>query len=130
MLTNLIVVIISGMCKSNHYTVHLKHAMKVKVAQPCPTLRDPMDSRVHGILQARILEWLAFPFFRGSSQPGDRIGLRHCRQIFFQLSHKGSPRILEWVAYPFSSRSSQPRKKLGSPALQVDSLLTYQEAHI
>ena len=58
-----------------------------------------MVPRVHGILQARILEWLAFPFFRGSSQPGDRIGLRHCRQIFFQLSHKGSPRILEWVAY-------------------------------
>ena len=36
-------------------------------------------------------------------------GLLHCRQILYQLSHKGSPRILEWVAYPFSSRSSQPR---------------------
>ena len=31
-------------------------------------------------------------------------GLLHCRQIFYQLSHQGSPRILEWVAYPFSSR--------------------------
>ena len=30
-------------------------------------------------------------------------GLRHCRQIVYQLSHKGSPRGLEWVAYPFSS---------------------------
>ena len=30
----------------------------------------------------------------------------HCRQILYQLSHKGSPRILEWVAYPFSSGSS------------------------
>ena len=37
-------------------------------------------------------------------------GLPHCRQILYQLSHKGSPRILEWVAYPFSSRSSQHRK--------------------
>ena len=36
-------------------------------------------------------------------------GLPHCRWIFYQLSHKGSPRILEWVAYPFSSGSSQPR---------------------
>ena len=36
-------------------------------------------------------------------------GLLHCRQILYQLSHKGSPRILEWVAYPFSSRSSRPR---------------------
>ena len=43
--------------------------VKVKVAQSCPTLCDPMDNRVHGILQARILEWVAFPFSRGSSQP-------------------------------------------------------------
>jgi len=33
-------------------------------------------------------------------------GLPHCRQIPYQLSHKGSPRILEWVACPFLSRSS------------------------
>ena len=37
------------------------------------------------------------------------LGLPHCRQILYQLSHKGSPRILEWVAYPFSSRSFRPR---------------------
>ena len=39
----------------------------VKVAQLCPTLCDPMDYVVHGILQARILEWVPFPFSRGSS---------------------------------------------------------------
>ena len=44
----------------------------MKVAQPCPTLCDPMDSIVHEILQARILEWVAFPFSRGSSQPRDQ----------------------------------------------------------
>ena len=43
-------------------------------AQSCPSLCDPMDcslpgSSVHGILQARILEWVAYPFSRGSSQP-------------------------------------------------------------
>ena len=43
--------------------------VKVKVAQSCLTLCDPMDYTVHGILQARILEWVAFPFCRGSSQP-------------------------------------------------------------
>ena len=43
----------------------------VKVAQPCLTPCDPMDYTVHVILQARILEWVAFPFFRGSSQPRD-----------------------------------------------------------
>ena len=36
-----------------------------------------------------------------------------CKQILYQLSHKGSPRILEWVGYPFSSRSSQPRNQTG-----------------
>jgi len=42
-------------------------------------------------------------------------GLLHCRQILFQLSHKGSPRILEWVAYPFSSESSRSRSWTQSP---------------
>ena len=45
--------------------------MKVKIAQLYLTLCDPMDYTVHGILQARILEWVAFPFSRGSSQPRD-----------------------------------------------------------
>ena len=45
--------------------------MKVKVAQSCLTLCDPMDCAVHEILQARILEWVAFPFSRESSQPRD-----------------------------------------------------------
>ena len=44
----------------------------VKVTQSCPTLCDPMDYIVHGILQARILEWVAFPLSRGSSQPRDQ----------------------------------------------------------
>ena len=54
---------------------------------------------------------------------GSNLGLQPCKQILYQLSHKGSPRILEWVAYPFSSRCSQPRN-LRSPALQADSLPT------
>ena len=44
---------------------------KVKVAQLCLTLCDPMDYTVHGILQVRVLEWVAFPFSRESSQPRD-----------------------------------------------------------
>ena len=48
-----------------------------EVAQSCPTLCDPVDcslpgSSLHGILQARILEWVAISFSRGSSQPRDR----------------------------------------------------------
>ena len=46
--------------------------MEVKVTQSCPTLCDPMDYTGHGILQVRILEWIAFAFSRGSSQPRDQ----------------------------------------------------------
>ena len=79
---------------------------KVKVIQLCPTLCDPMDCTVHGILQARILEWLAFPSSRGLNPV-----LLHCRRILYQPSHKRSPRILEWLAYLFSSKSSQPSSR-------------------
>ena len=44
---------------------------EVRVTQLCPTLCNPMDYIFHGILQARILEWVAFPFPRGSSQHRD-----------------------------------------------------------
>ena len=44
--------------------------VQVQVAQLCLTLCDPTDYTVHGILQARILEWVAVPFSRGSSNPG------------------------------------------------------------
>ena len=60
----------------------------MKVAQLCLTLCNCIDYIVHGILQARILEWVTFPFSRGSFQPRDR-GLLHCRRILYQLSHKG-----------------------------------------
>ena len=51
--------------------------MCVLVAQPFPTLGESMDCRtpessVNGILQARILEWVAIPFSKGSSQPRDQ----------------------------------------------------------
>ena len=48
-----------------------ENGSEVKVAQSCLTLCDPMDCTVRGILQARILELVAFPFSRGSSQPRD-----------------------------------------------------------
>ena len=56
---------------------------KGKDAQSCLTLCDPMDYTVHGILQARILEWVAFPFSRGSSQPGERTQVSRIMGRFF-----------------------------------------------
>ena len=55
---------------------------------------------------------------------GSNPGLPYCRQILYQLSHKGSPRILEWVTCPFSRDLPEPGLKPGSPALEVDSLPT------
>ena len=69
---------------------------KVKISQSCPTLCDPMDCSlpgfsVHGILQARILEWVAIPFSRGIfPTQGSNPGLPHCRQILYHLSYQGS----------------------------------------
>ena len=62
----------------------------VLVAQPCPTLCDPMDcspsgSSVHGILQARTLEWVAIPFSRGSSRPRDRSQVSCTAGRFFTM---------------------------------------------
>ena len=55
----------------------------VKVAQWCLTLCNPMDYTVHGILQARILEWVAFPFSRRSSHTRDRTQVSHIAGRFF-----------------------------------------------
>ena len=70
----------------------------VLVAQSCPTLCNPVDcsppgSSVHGILQARILGWVAIPFSRGSSQSRDRNCFSRCRQILYCLSHQVSPSL-------------------------------------
>ena len=55
----------------------------VKVAQLCPALYDPMGYIGHGILQARILGWVAFPFSRGSSQPRNWTGVSCIAGRFF-----------------------------------------------
>ena len=68
----------------------LQPAWCVLVAQLCPTLCDPMDysppgSSVHGMLQARILEWAAVPFSRGSSPPRDRAQVSPITGRFFTV---------------------------------------------
>ena len=74
--------------------------MHTKLLQLCPILCNPIDcslqgSSVHGILEARILGWVAMPFSRGSSWPRDWTYVSYvslyCRQVLFPLSHLGSP---------------------------------------
>ena len=60
-----------------------KDKVKAKVAQSCPTLRHLMDYTVQGILQARMLVWVALPFSRGSSQPRDQTQVSRIAGRFF-----------------------------------------------
>ena len=118
--------------------------MKVKgeseVAQSCPTLSDPMDcsppgSSVHGIFQARVLEWGAialallllvisdlgpssnFPCLSLKSESESDVAQSCptlCSPMGCSLPHSAvhgifQARILEWIAISFSSRFSQPR---------------------
>ena len=53
---------------------------------------SPPGSSVHGILQARILEWVAIPFSRGSSQPRDRTQVSHIAGGFFTVEPPGKPK--------------------------------------
>ena len=61
------------------------HNVKVLVAQLCPTFCNPMDSFLHGILQARILEWVAIPFSRGPSRFRDQTQVPHSAGRYFTL---------------------------------------------
>ena len=60
-----------------------KEQVEVKAAQPCLPLCDTMDCIVHGILQTRILERVAFSFFRGPSQLKDGTHVSHVAGRFF-----------------------------------------------
>ena len=70
-----------------------------EVAQSCPTLCNPMvcslpGSSVHGIFQARVLEWVAISFSRGSSPPRNQTWVPGCRQKLHRLSNQGSQKVL------------------------------------
>ena len=102
--------------------------VKVKVAQLCLTLCDPVDcgppgSSVHGDSPGKNTCVGCHALLQGIfPTQGLSPGLQHCRRILYHLSHQGSPRILEWVAYPFSGDLPDPGIKLGSSTLQADSL--------
>ena len=75
---------------NTQFTHVTKVKVKVKIPQSCRTLCDPMAYTVHGILQARILEWVAFPFSRGSSHSslklsGNRKTYNHFSKIHMHI---------------------------------------------
>ena len=109
---------------TNIYYSQVLFKVRVRVSKSCLTLRTPWDRTVYRVLQARILKWVAFPFYRGSSQPRGQTQASHIAGS--HLSHKGSPRILEWVAFPFSWGSSRPRNQTSSQGLLHCRWILYQ----
>ena len=78
--------------------------LKVKFTQSCLTLCNPMDYTVHGILQARILEWVAVPFSKGSSQPRDRTRVSHIADGFFASWATREAHVCVYVYSKISTR--------------------------
>ena len=70
------------MIHKNTVVIHVKEK-EVKVTQSCLTHCDPVDYTVYGVLQARTLEWVAFPFSKGYSQPRDQTQVSHIAGGFF-----------------------------------------------
>ena len=99
----------------------LLQCMKVKseseVTQSCPTLSDPMDcslpgSSFHGIFQARVLEWVATAFSRGSSQPRD----------WTHISCIG-----RWVLYHWATREASVQINSFQIIINLDFFYTYKK---
>ena len=93
----------------------IQRKVKVEVAQPCLTLRDPMNYTIHGILQARILERVDFSFSRGSSQPRDWTQVSHIADGFFS-SWVTREAQEYWSGYP------TPPAYLPDPGIELDLL--------
>ena len=97
--------------------------MKV-TTQPCPTLCNPIDYTVHGILQARILEWVAFPFSRGSSQPRDWTQVSCIADGFLSAEPQGKPKNTGMGSLSVLQRIFLTQELNRVSALQADSLPT------
>ena len=73
-------------CVESHFPPRFHSGFeRENVAQLFPTLCDSMDYTVHGVLQARILEWVAIPFSRGLSQPRDQTWVSLTADVFFTI---------------------------------------------
>ena len=83
---------------------------------------SPPGSSVHGILQARMLGWVAISFSKGTLQPRDQTQVSHIASGFLTVWATKKPWILERVAYPYSRCLPDPGIKPGSPAVQADTL--------
>ena len=91
-------------------TIWYSLVSSVKVTQSCLTHCDPMDYTVHGILQARILEGVAIPFSKGSSQPRDQTQVSCTAGGFFTIwATRHTTRVNSLVVWSFWSHCSHSK---------------------
>ena len=95
--------------------------MKVLVAQSCPTFCNPMDggltgSSVHGILQARILEWVSISFSRGSSRPRDQT----------QVSWIAGGIFIIWATRDTQTKHKYVLKRMHLNVVQYSAVMNFQ----
>ena len=124
------------------YSLPISSILKAKalVAQSCPTLCDPMDysplsSSVHGIFQARMLEWIAIHSLLQGIFLTQRLkpGLLHCRQILYHPSHQGSPspQYLQFSSVALSCLTLCDPMNCSTPDLPVHhQLLESTQTHV
>ena len=106
-----------------HRSESLAPLWEVKVAQLCPTLCGPMVYTVHGILQARILEWVALPFSRRSFQPRYWTQVSHIAGRFFtSYATREAQEYGSGWPIPSPGHLPDPGIEPGFPASQADSL--------
>ena len=93
-----------------HFQINIK-SISVSCSVMSDSLRPhvlyPPDSSVHRISQARILEWVAIPSSRGTSQPREvalNLHLLYCKQILYHLSHHGIEAPKMFNSYKISLR--------------------------
>ena len=108
-------------------------SVSVKVAQLCLSLCNSMNYTVQGILQARILEWVAFPFSRASSQPRDLTQVSHIAGGFFT---NWATREAPWIQNPWAKNTGSAIHKLRDPEIlfwplcaSVSSSVRWRESH-
>ena len=108
----------TGYISKPHFTFHTDRgqfclilASCCLIAESCPALCDPVDcsppgSSVHGILQARILEWAAVSVSRGCSQPRDQTHISCTgRRVLFTAEPPGKPRSVLWMVKATASHA-------------------------
>ena len=94
----------------------------MKVAQSCPTLCDPMVYTVLGVLQARILEWVTFPFSRRSSNPGIEPRSPALQVDSLPAKPQGKPKNTGVGSLSLLQQIFPIQESNGSPTLQATSL--------